>query len=166
MNKPFGSILPYVIAAAAALFIAGVAHAQGHWVKLAPFPEPGEELLGAAAGGKMYVFAGLAPGFKPMGLVYEYDPASDKWTKKKSMPFPVHHQAMAEYNGKLYMFGGYLYYPPAGRQGQGWQPVDNAWVYDPATDNWTALAPMPDKRGSAICEPGIRRWTSSVVTRG
>ena len=56
-------------------------HAQGKWVKLAPFPEPSEELLGASAAGKLYVFAGLAPGWKPKGLVYEYDPASDKWAK-------------------------------------------------------------------------------------
>ena len=53
------------------------AHAQGKWVKLPPFPEPAEELLGAVAGGKFYVFAGLAPGFKPMGIVYEYDPAAN-----------------------------------------------------------------------------------------
>ncbi|HEX4990391.1 MAG TPA: hypothetical protein VFW91_16550, partial [Candidatus Binatia bacterium] len=61
------------------------AHAQaaGKWVKLAPFPEPAEELFGVAAGGKMYVMGGLAPGWKPRGLVYEYDPAADKWTKKK-----------------------------------------------------------------------------------
>ena len=31
--------------------------AQGSWVKLAPFPEPAEEISGASAGGKMYVFA-------------------------------------------------------------------------------------------------------------
>jgi hypothetical protein len=28
----------------------------------AAFPEPAEELFGASAGGKMYVFYGLAPG--------------------------------------------------------------------------------------------------------
>ena len=60
------------------------AFAQAKWQKLAPFPEPAEEILGAAAGGKMYVFAGLIPFWKPKGLVYEYDPATDHWTKKKS----------------------------------------------------------------------------------
>src|ERR1700682_3240551 len=58
------------------------AHAQAKWVRLAPFPEPAEEILGAAAGGKMYVFAGLAPVWKPLGMVYEYDPASNRWAKK------------------------------------------------------------------------------------
>src|SRR5579872_3156802 len=47
---------------------------QEKWEKLAPFPEPAEEISGAEAGGKIFVFAGLAPKWKPMGMVYEYDP--------------------------------------------------------------------------------------------
>ena len=62
---------------------APAARAQGSWVKLAPFPEPAEEISGASAGGKMYVFAGLAPVWKPVGMVYEYDPATNRWAKKK-----------------------------------------------------------------------------------
>ena len=84
------------------LSLATAVHAQGKWTKLAPFPEPSEELMGEAAGGKMYVFAGLAPGWKPKALVYEYDPANDRWTKKKPMALPSHHVAFAEYNGKIY----------------------------------------------------------------
>jgi len=61
------------------------AQVSGKWVKLAPFPDPAEELFGVAAGGKMYVMGGLAPGWKPRGLVYEYDPAANQWTKKKPM---------------------------------------------------------------------------------
>src|SRR5258707_940736 len=75
-----------VLLALAGLSCANGAFAQGKWTKLAAFPEPAEELLGASAGGKMYVFCGLAPGWKPIGMVYEYDPASDKWAKKKPMP--------------------------------------------------------------------------------
>src|SRR5881392_2443326 len=98
------------------------AFAQGRWVKLAPFPEPAEELLGASANGKMYVFCGLAPGWKPMGLVCEYDPGSDKWTKKKPMALASHHVAFTELNAKIYAFGGFV--PPA--QGQpAWVPIDN-----------------------------------------
>src|SRR2546429_9820095 len=85
--------------------LVGPVLAQGKWVKLAPFPEPAEELLGAAAGGKMYVFCGLAPGWKPTGYVYEYDPAADKWEKKKPMPLASHHVSVTEYNRKIYAFG-------------------------------------------------------------
>src|ERR1700681_222345 len=131
------------------ILIAGTpaAHAQAKWVRLARFPEPAEEILGAAAGGKMYVFAGLAPVWKPMGLVYEYDPASNQWTKKKSMALPSHHVAFTEYHGKIYAFGGFVY-PTSGPAA--WVPINNAWEYDPANDTWKALAPMPSKRGSPV----------------
>lgn len=125
---------------------AGMAQAQ-KWVKLAPFPEPAEELVGAAAGGKLYVFLGIAPGWKPIGMVYEYDPATDKWTKKKPMPLLSHHVAFTEYRGKIYVFGGFKY-PDSGPAA--WVPIDNAWEYDPATDTWKALAPLPTKRGSPV----------------
>jgi N-acetylneuraminic acid mutarotase len=120
--------------------------AQGRWIKLAPFPEPSEELLGASAGGKLYVFAGLAPGWKPKALVYEYDPATDKWTKKKPMALASHHVAITELKGKIYAFGGFVL-PASGPAA--WQPIDNAFEYDPAADSWKALAPMPTKRGAA-----------------
>jgi len=120
---------------------------QLKWEKLAPFPEPAEEILGAAAGGKMYVFAGFIPFWKPKGLVYEYDPASNQWTKKKPMALPSHHVAFTEYHGKIYAFGGFVY-PTSGPAA--WVPINNAWEYDPANDSWKALAPMPSKRGSPV----------------
>ena len=80
------------------------------WEKAAPFPEAEEELYGAAANGKMYVFGGFGAGGHPVGMAWEYDPATDKWTKKKSMPIPAHHAAVAEYHGKFYIFGGFTYY--------------------------------------------------------
>src|ERR1700676_5484971 len=134
------AILPLSAAAPSTL-------AQAKWEKLAPFPEPAEEILGAAAGGKMYVFAGLIPIWKPKGLVYEYDPATDHWTKKKPMALPSHHVAFTEYHGKIYAFGGFVY-PTTGPAA--WVPINNAWEYDPAADSWKALAPMPSKRGSPV----------------
>src|SRR5580692_9341707 len=123
------------------------AHAQGKWMKQAPFPQPAEEISGVAAGGKMYVFAGLAPVWKPVGMVYEYDPATNNWTKKKPMALPSHHVAFTEYHGKIYAFGGFVY-PTSGPAA--WVPINNAWEYDPAADTWKALAPMPSKRGSPV----------------
>src|SRR6266849_3201656 len=136
-----------VLVALACLIGASGAFAQGKWTKLAAFPELAEGLLGASANGKMYVFCGLAPGWKPIGMVYEYDPAGDKWAKKKSMPLASHHVSFTEYKGKIYAFGGFVL-PQSGPPA--WVPIDNAWEYDPATDNWKALAPMPTKRGSPV----------------
>jgi N-acetylneuraminic acid mutarotase len=127
------------------VLLATTAFTQARWTRLAPFPEPDEELYGVAAGGKMYVLGGFGGG-KARGGVFEYDPATDRWTKKKPMARPVHHQAMVEYQGKIYLFGGFVF--PS--SGGGWEPVDNAWEYDPVADSWKALAPLPMKRGSAV----------------
>ncbi len=132
----------------AGLFAATPAvYAQAKWARLAPFPEPAEEILGAAAGGEMYVFAGLAPVWKPMGMVYEYDLASNQWTKKKPMALASHHVAFTEYHGKIYAFGGFVF-PQSGPPA--WVPINNSWEYDPAADTWKALAPLPTKRGAAV----------------
>ena len=120
---------------------------QGKWIKLAPFPQATGELLGAAIDGKLYASQGLLPGFKPAGLVYEYDPGGDAWTQKKPMPHPVHHAAVTVSNRKMYVFGGFDL-PAAGPPG--WNPVNDAWEYDPATDSWRSLPTMPTSRGGGV----------------
>jgi len=120
------------------------------WKKGAPFPEPDEELYGVPANGKLYVFGGFGGGKAP-GIAYEYNPATDRWTKKASMPRPAHHAALAAANGKIYVIGGFV--PPSATAipvGGAWEPIDNAWEYDPAADSWKPLPPLPGKRGSAI----------------
>jgi len=135
-----------VTAAAAQAPAPSAPTATNPWTMGAPFPEPSEEVLGATAGGKFYVFAGLAPGWKPKALVVEYDPASNQWTKKKPMQLASHHVAFVGLGDKIYAFGGFTL-PESGPPG--WSPIDNAWEYDPAADTWKALAPMPTKRGAA-----------------
>jgi N-acetylneuraminic acid mutarotase len=120
------------------------------WKKGAPFPEPDEELYGVPANGKLYVIGGWGDG-KARGVNYEYDPATDKWTKKSPMPHPAHHAALAAVNGKIYAFGGFV--APATTAvplGAAWEPIADAWEFNPATDSWKPLAPLPGKRGSAI----------------
>jgi N-acetylneuraminic acid mutarotase len=135
----------FLVALVAASFWISTAQAQ-KWSRLAAFPEASEELYGIGSGGKLYVFGGLAPGWKPKGLVYEYDPGSDTWTKKKKMPLPSHHLALAEIQGKIYVIGGFKF-PDSGPAA--WQPIDYVWEYDPAADSWKSLTPLPTKRGSA-----------------
>ena len=127
------------------------AQQQGRWVRLAPLPEANEEWDSAVANGKLYLFGGnpVAMGGKqgaPPGIVLEYDPAADRWTKKKNMPQPAHHNAVVGYNGKVYVFGGAVQRTPGGPTQF---PIDNSWEYDPVADSWRALAPMPLRRMAA-----------------
>ena len=125
----------------------GSSFTQSAWTKAAPFPEPDEELYGVTANGKMYVIGGFAGG-RAAGMAYEYDPGTDKWTKKAPMGRAAHHSALAEVGGKIYVFGGFVQ-PTSGPTG-GWQPIDNAWEFDPAANTWKALPPLPTKRGAAV----------------
>jgi len=119
------------------------------WISLPSLPESAASLTGAAVNGKFYVFGGrdgtALNGPRSKGLVYEYDTANDTWTRKRPMPVPLHHPAVAAYGDRIYLFGGFR--TPA-RNG-GWQPVADAWAYDPATDNWEPLTPMAEPRGGA-----------------
>ncbi|HEY2588387.1 MAG TPA: redoxin domain-containing protein [Tepidisphaeraceae bacterium] len=145
-----GSAVFTVLAAMLVFASTGLAQfPSSPWKKGAQFPAPDEEYYGVAVNGKMYVMSGWGEG-TARGVNYEYDPATDLWTKKKPMPLRSHHPALAAYNGKVYMFGGFV--PPEKSPlpiGAAWQPIDNVWEYDPAADSWTALAPLPGKRGAA-----------------
>ena len=44
----------------------------------------------------------------------------------------------------MVLFGGFDL-PASGPPG--WNPANDAWEYDPATDGWRKLAPMPTTRG-------------------
>jgi peroxiredoxin/N-acetylneuraminic acid mutarotase len=152
----------------ACLLFTGAALAQmptSPWKKAAPFPEPDEELYGVPCNGKMYVMGGWGEG-KARGANYEYDPATDKWTKKASMPRPAHHAALAAYNGKIYVSGGFV--APQNTKvptGAAWQPIEDVWEYDPASDSWKALAPLPTKRGAAVAvEAGGKIFVIGGVT--
>lgn len=144
MLKSFAGALRLVAAVwCAALFINTAAHAQ-KWSTLAPFPDASEEVYGIASGGKLYVLGGLGPAWTPKGLVYEFDPAINAWTKKKNMPLPSHHVAVAELNGKIYVMGGEV------RNHIMSGTYRALEAYDAATNTWSTLRPMVYARhGSA-----------------
>src|SRR5439155_26130642 len=67
-----------------------------------------------------------------------YDPVSETWITKASMPTARHSPAAGVIDGILYVVGG--------------RDNDQNWVrtleaYDPATNTWTTKTPMPTARG-------------------
>ena len=119
---------------------------DGKWRMATPMPSPQGEITSAVIGKKWYVMGGYdAPNVQARGIVTVYDAAADSWTDKKAMQIPAHHAAAVELNGKIYVFGGFV-----GRPGtKVWQPIPSAMMYDPDTDSWKELAPMPTPRGAA-----------------
>lgn len=116
----------------------------GCWTTKKPLPQAVLDAGGAALNGKLYLVAGKT-GSGPQSTMYIYDPASDTWSTGPSLPGPaVENPAVVAVNGKLYVFGGSTL-PFAGS-------VTNAAVFDPSTNAWTPLAPMPVARGGATAK--------------
>lgn len=88
--------------------------------------------------------------FEPLGAVYVFDVATGNWTEKQRMPRPAHHVMVAPLGGKTYVFGGFVGSEASGEKTAetGWQPIDDSWVFDPATGEWSLLASMPSPRGA------------------
>jgi N-acetylneuraminic acid mutarotase len=147
MKRPVILVLAVLTALVGAPPVAQVLGAPA-WKMVAPLPKAIGEIVAATVQGKIYVLSGLdnAPGpatHTPTGLNWQYDPTTYAWTSRKSMPAPAHHVAVATWNDKIYVFGGFVRPPTLAA----WQPTSNAWEYNPATDGWKALAPLPTPRG-------------------
>ncbi|MBC8458377.1 MAG: IPT/TIG domain-containing protein [Deltaproteobacteria bacterium] len=91
----------------------------------------------AVVNGKIYAIGGSAAVegvHTNLSTVEEYDPATNKWTKKADMPTPIDTYITASVvNGKIYVIGG--------------DYNSRVEEYNPKTDTWTRKADVPTKRG-------------------
>jgi N-acetylneuraminic acid mutarotase len=114
------------------------------WVSKAPMQEARGNLGVAVVNGKIYAIGGsvdtLYASYAYTGQVgtnEEYDPETDTWVFKASMPTARSCFAIAVCQGKIYCIGGYL----ANSSNAGVNEV-----YDPETDTWETKASMPTAR--------------------
>ncbi len=111
-------------------------------------PTPRTLLAAGVIDGKLYAVGGYADsaGIEVGTAVLEvYDPLSDEWATKAPMPHGSGYLGAGVVNGILYAVGG-----QAAPQSKG-PTFDYLQAYDPATDSWTAKAPMPTaRRGLAV----------------
>jgi N-acetylneuraminic acid mutarotase len=117
--------------------------AIGNWTRKAPMQVARGGLGVAVVCGKIYAIGGsTASGWSPgsatggyVGTNEEYDPSTDTWTYRESMPTPREQFGIAVYKNKIYCIGG---------KNNGALEVNE--VYDPATDTWETKEPMPKAR--------------------
>ena len=101
------------------------------------------------ADGKIYVFGGRtrnADGSSPSGgatlnTVESYDPATNSWSAKASMPTGRRTMAVGRINGRAQLMGGEI------MSSGGAFPQNEE--YDPTTDTWRTLKPMMTPRHGA-----------------
>jgi N-acetylneuraminic acid mutarotase len=123
---------------------------RGTWRTAAPAPTKRTEVAAATLDGRIYVVGGFGKpslgnvmNFSITASVEVYDPITDRWASKASLPLGLHHVGIGVVGGRLYVIGGYT------KSGfTVWNPVATVYAYDPTTDSWAERAPMPTARGA------------------
>lgn len=115
---------------------------EAHWVPMPPLPAgPRQEVGVASVGSEIYVVGGITSTAVGVRLVEAFDPSTGQWRRKADLPIPLHHVAVAASERFLYAAGGFA--------APGFRPVADVFRYDPETDAWTSLPPLPQAVGAA-----------------
>ena len=125
--------------------------ASNTWKKKAPMSVPRMHFGMEIIGGKIYVIGGCnssdpVDAFDVLATVEMYDPETDKWIKKASMPTPRLQFETKVIDGKIYAIGGY-------NESGDLSAVEE---YDPVSDTWTTKKSMPTPRA----------WFQTEVLKG
>ena len=126
------------------------------WKTLAPMATKRGSAVAGTVNGKIYVIGGAAvhpgssePALHParphrwVGTVEEYDPKTNTWSERSSMPTARNHAAVGVVNNKIYVIGSRL----AAAFIFTASNTNVVEEYDPATDQWGLVkARMPTER--------------------
>ncbi|MBC8526134.1 MAG: hypothetical protein H8D22_04570, partial [Candidatus Cloacimonetes bacterium] len=115
--------------------------ATNSWATKASLPGSRKRGKGAVAGavnGKVYFIGGHQgpPPGQTVNFTDEYNPATNSWTTKASMPTATEGAAVGVVDGKIYVIGGY----------SGTSFLNTVQEYNPATNSWATKTPMPMAR--------------------
>jgi N-acetylneuraminic acid mutarotase len=112
---------------------------QQFWRTGQPKPVPVANMGAAVISDTVIVPGGYTSAGRATPIVEAYHPVSDTWTTLAPLPAPRLAYAIAQYRGKVYVFGG--------SEGQGYE--DTTFIYDPQIGHWSSGAPLPIGRGFA-----------------
>ena len=114
--------------------------ATDRWTAKAPMPVGLHHVGIGVVGGRLYVIGGYKQSglsvWGPVATVFSYNPASDAWTERASMPTARGALSVTVHEGKLYAIGGY----------EGRTNSAAVEVYDPERNSWASRAPLPTPR--------------------
>ena len=113
------------------------------WSAGAPIPVPRLESQTVVLDGSLVLFGGWEPGLVASTRVDAYDPQTDAWSTRQSMPTALTHAGVAvdEVTQEVWFVGGTVGNGPG-------DVVDQTWTYDILNDSWAAGPPLPAPRAS------------------
>ena len=120
-------------------------------------PTPRTQLEANVVNGKIYLIGSRTGGqYFTVGLNEAYDPATDSWTTKVPIPYPVVQYASAVVADKIYIIGGQDEYAYP-------MNLDIVQIYNPVTDTWRFGAPMPNVVWQAAAGVTSNVWTPKRI---
>jgi N-acetylneuraminic acid mutarotase len=114
--------------------------AADQWTVLPDMPTQRNHLAAAAIGGKLYVAGGRfggGVGSEMTNILEVYDPATNRWERRAPMPTVRGGVNGVAANGCFYTFGG------EGNDDHIFGVFEENEVYNPVTDTWHVLQPLP-----------------------
>lgn len=131
--------------------------ASDRWQEAAPLPRGANHVGVVADAGRIYALGGFTEQNRASDTkAFVYDVAADRWSAIAPMPRPRGAGAVAAVGGKIYHIGGATD-PAPERASISWNEV-----YDPQTDKWTLLRPLPAGRDHA----GVVVWEGRIHVAG
>ncbi|XP_055353037.1 influenza virus NS1A-binding protein homolog A-like [Paramacrobiotus metropolitanus] len=109
-----------------------------------------------ATDGHIYVIGGHAEDKRVLSSVERYDVVANRWTFVAPLPVSLRRSAVVCYEGQVFLFGGCTSIREIG--------TNAAFCYDPKSDLWSALPPMPTERYRASACVGSDGWIYVIGT--
>lgn len=109
------------------------------WKTLAEKPTAVSDISAAVLGGKLFVPGGQQADGSLSASLEVFDPRANRWETKKNLPLPVANCGIVSHEGNLYLFGGW----------DGQKELNLVLRYDPNSDVWSKMAPLPTARSSS-----------------
>ena len=114
---------------------------QDKWSAVAPLPRPRGAAAAVALNGKIHLIGGASSPTDErasVGWHEVYDPKTDQWSRKKSLPGARDHVGCVAYKGRIHVIGG--------RFNTFEYNTELHHVYLPEKNTWELLAPLPTPR--------------------
>jgi len=116
------------------------------WIPIANAPQPMRHGAAFSVNGKGYVMCGQASTNVILDQLFCYDPVTNSWTEKASLP------AYPRYGPHGFAIGGFGYLGGGNRGSANGPYLDDMWKYDPLIDQWS----------SSIGIPGLPRYGATA----